>query len=103
MFASATGTPLHYRNVTRRGLEAAVERAALNVEGKPKLRWHDLRHCFASILIAPGRDVAWVSKQLGHTRSSVTLDIYSHLFNPTEQAERAREAMEEAFAGLLSH
>jgi len=101
VFASVTGTPLHYRNVTRRGLEAAVKRAGLDEEGKPKLRWHDLRHGFASMLIAQGRDVAWVSKQLGHTRSSVTLDIYSHLFNPTEQAERSREAMEASFGSIL--
>lgn len=44
VFASQTGGPLHYRNVVRRGLEKAVEDAGFDVDGKPKLRWHDLRH-----------------------------------------------------------
>jgi hypothetical protein len=70
VFCTATGTPLHYRNVVRRGLDVAVERAGLSNE--PRLRFHDLRHTFASLLIAEGLDVVFVSRQLGHASTSVS-------------------------------
>ncbi len=50
VFASRVGTPLHFRNVSRRGLDEAV--AAAGIKETPKLRFHDLRHTFASLLIA---------------------------------------------------
>ena len=95
------GTPYHYRSVTSRALEPAVARAGLNVEGRPRLRWQDLRDSFASMLIAQGHDVALVSKLLGHARVSVTLDTYTHMFDPSERVERARETMEGAFGTVL--
>jgi integrase len=52
VFGTFHGTPLHYRNVVRRGLDAAVDRAGL--VAAPRLRFHDLRHTFASLLIAKG-------------------------------------------------
>src|SRR5579859_2749200 len=61
VFASSVGTPLIWRNCSHRGLGPAAERAAV-----PHLRWHDLRHTFASILIANGANVLFVSRQLGH-------------------------------------
>jgi hypothetical protein len=51
------------------------------------LRFHDLRHTFASHLIIDIRlDVAQVSRILGHARTSMALDTYTHLF------EEARDA-----------
>jgi len=46
-----------------------------------KLRFHDLRHVFASVVLQLGGDSAlkFVQKNLGHARASFTLDIYSHL------------------------
>jgi integrase len=44
----------------------------------PKITLHGLRHTHASMLIAEGMDVATVSKRLGHSKTSVTLDIYTH-------------------------
>jgi len=43
---------------------------------------HSLRHTHASQLIAAGMDVVAVSRRLGHSAASITLDIYSHLFKP---------------------
>ena len=46
-----------------------------------RLRFHDLRHTFASHLIIDIRlDVVQVSRILGHARTSMTLDTYTHLF-----------------------
>jgi integrase len=53
----------------------------LNDDGWPPLRFHDLRHTFASHLIIDlGLDVAQVSRILGHARITITLDIYTHHF-----------------------
>jgi hypothetical protein len=41
---------------------------------------HDLRHTFASLLIQQGTNVKYIQQQLGHSSISITLDVYSHLF-----------------------
>src|SRR4051794_21806821 len=46
VFATLTGHPMHFRNVSRRGLGAALTRAGLDGEGEARLRFHDLRHTF---------------------------------------------------------
>jgi len=103
VFASRAGTPLSHRNVTRRGMEAAVKRAGLDeVPGKRTPSMHDCRDTFASILIARGEDVVYVSRQLGHARPSMTLDVYADLFDRHAHAERARASMESLAGGLLA-
>lgn len=95
VFATANRTPLGHRNAERRALNSAAERAGL--------RFHDLRHTFASHLIVDLRlDVAQVSRILGHAHLTTTLDVYTYLF------DRARHTLElraqlanSAFADLL--
>jgi integrase len=89
VFATSRGTPQSQRNVSRRGLQHAVELAQLDRDGWPALRFHDLRHTFASHLILDhGLDVAHVSRILGHASTTITLDVYTHLF---EEARHGRE------------
>jgi len=45
----------------------------------PRLRFHDLRHSFASLLIAAGVELVKVSVLFGHSELRVTADLYSHL------------------------
>lgn len=45
----------------------------------PKVRLHDLRHSFASLLLAGGADLKTVSAALGHSTISVTADVYAHV------------------------
>jgi integrase len=45
----------------------------------PKVRLHDLRHSFASLLLAAGADLKTVSTALGHSTISVTADTYAHV------------------------
>jgi integrase len=44
VFATETGRPMYYRNVTRRGLAVGIDRAGINRDSEPTLRFHDLRH-----------------------------------------------------------
>ena len=103
VFATATGRPMYYRNVTRRGLAAAMTKAGLAREGEPRLRFHDLRHSYASLLIAQGLNIVFISRQLGHASPSMTLDVYGGLFDRAEHARRAAEGLEEAFSAMLAH
>ncbi len=77
---------MRHTNFARRSFAPAV-RSALPPE-KQDLRWHDLRHTCASLLIASGASVLLVSKRLGHAKASMTLDVYGHLF-PSDEAALA--------------
>src|SRR5215211_5448183 len=102
VFATARGTPYGHRNVSRRCLGRAAQLGGLN-DGWPRLRFHDLRHTFASHLIIDlGLDPAPVSRMLGHARITITLDIYTHLFEDARHAQDIRTRMAASpFAGLL--
>jgi integrase len=81
VFATRNGTPLAHRNVQRSALSRAVHAAGLKQDGT-RLRFHDLRHTFASHLIVDlNLDVVQVSRILGHASPATTLDIYAHLFD----------------------
>ncbi|HEX2772973.1 MAG TPA: tyrosine-type recombinase/integrase [Micromonosporaceae bacterium] len=56
---------------------------------------HDLRHAYASLLIAGGQSVKVVSDRLGHSNAAMTLTVYSHLFPADE--DRTRQAVDAAF------
>jgi len=103
VFATARGTPYGHRNVSRRCPGRAAQLAGLNDDGWPPLRFHDLRHTFASHLIVDlGLDVAQVSRMLGHARITITLDIYTHLFEDARHARDIRTRLAASpFAGLL--
>ena len=55
----------------------------------PDIRFHDLRHTAASQMLMKGVDILTVTKRLGHSKSSITLDIYGHLV-PGAQEQAAR-------------
>ncbi len=59
------------------------------------MRFHDLRHTAASLLLGQGVHPKIVSEMLGHSQTSVTLDLYSHV-SPTMQ-----RAAVDALDGLL--
>lgn len=95
--------PYGHRNVARRCLSRTANLAGLNDEGWPPLRFCDLRHVFASHLIVEiGLDVAQVSRILGHASPTITLNVYTHLFDDARHARAIREWMTtSAFAALL--
>lgn len=65
-------------------------RRASKASGVRPIRVHDLRHFYASGLIAAGCDVVTVQRALGHSSPSITLDTYSHLWPSAE--DRTRDA-----------
>ena len=66
-------------------------------------RLHDLRHYFASGLIAAGCDVVTVQRALGHSNATTTRNTYSHLWPTAEDRTRkAAEAMMRAAAADLA-
>lgn len=70
-------------------LERAVRAARTKVEGLPAgFRYHDLRHYFASLLIASGANVKVVQARLRHASATTTLDTYGHLFPDSDEATR---------------
>ena len=73
VFTSSTGRPLDHRNV-QRAFKRILRKARL-----PKMRFHDLRHSCASLLLAEGVSPRVVMETLGHSRIAVTMDTYSHV------------------------
>ena len=75
----------------------AIERAVRDVRRSipglaPEFRFHDLRHYFASLLIADGLDVKVVQARLRHASAKTTLDVYGHLWPDKDDASRAAVA-----------
>lgn len=91
VFASATGGPLDSTNVTHRF------QARLHEAGLPRMRFHDLRHGTASLLLAEGVNPRVVMEQLGHSQISLTMNTYAHVL-PALQRE-ASAAVERALSG----
>ncbi len=81
VFTAKEGGPIRHRNFYRRHFRTAVE--ALSDGGKEfpgGLRFHDLRHTCAALLIANGRHMEEIKDHLGHSSIRVTSDRYGHLF-----------------------
>jgi integrase len=73
VFTSRIGTPCEPRNLFR-GFKTLLREAGL-----PVIRFHDLRHSAASLLLAQGVPMRAVMELLGHSSISTTADIYSHV------------------------
>jgi integrase len=102
VFATARGSAFLHHNVSKRVLRRAAVDAGLDHDGRP-LRFHDLRHTFASHLIIDSRlDVVQVSRILGHAPTSMTRDTYTHLFEEARHGADVRaELAKSDFANLL--
>lgn len=90
VFTSAEGTSIR-RNFYHRHFKPAVRRAGLPA----KLRFHDLRHTCAALLIAQGAHPKEIQERMGHSTIKLTFDRYGHLF-PTLDS-RLRDGLEATF------
>jgi integrase len=66
--------------------------------GLSRVRFHDLRHFFASMLIAQGESAKYVCDQMGHSSIQVTFDTYGHLF-PNSRETAAKKLQQAMFTG----
>src|SRR3712207_4321927 len=73
VIATAKGTPLDAQNIVNRHFKPLLKRAGL-----PDIRWHDLRHTCATLLLSRGTHPKYVQQLLGHASIQLTLDRYSH-------------------------
>ena len=53
--------------------------------GLPYIRFHDLRHTAATLLLARGMPVKAVSEMLGHSSATITLNLYGHVLPHMQQ------------------
>jgi integrase len=95
VFATAEGGSCGRRDALR-ALHAAEKKAGL-----PNYTLHELRHTFASILIAQGELPTFVAKQMGHKDPSITMSTYAHLFEAEESTDKAREKLQAAMGGMV--
>ena len=82
VFTTTTGQPRDGSTITH-----AFQRA-LAEAGLPRLRFHDLRHAYATLLVADGVHMRVVMELLGHSQIGVTMNLYSHVA-PHQRAEAA--------------
>jgi len=85
VFTDTRGGPLRKSNLIRRWFCPLLERAGL-----PRIRFHDLRHTHATLLLVQGVNPKVVQERLGHSQIAITLDTYSHV-SPNLQREAAHE------------
>ena len=89
IFASESGDPLDRRYITTHRFKPLLKQTGL-----PQIRFHDLRHTCATLLLSKNVNPKVVSEMLGHATIAITLDTYSHVL-PNMQSEAAR-TMEDA-------
>ena len=85
IFPNKAGLPIDHNNLIKRHFTKALEAAEIE-----KIRFHDLRHTYASLLIEQGENIKYIKEQLGHASPTVTLNVYAHLMKKTNQ-EAAKE------------
>ena len=87
VFTTHVGTPISRQDLITRSFKPLLQRAEL-----PNIRFHDLRHTCATLLLCRGVHAKLVQELLGHATISVTLDTYSHVLpSMTDQTATAME------------
>lgn len=89
------GTPIHSSNL-RRDFNKLIQQAKLK-----KIRFHDLRHTHATLLLSQNAHMKVVSERLGHTSTRMTIDRYSHLL-PNMQRETTRQFAKMLYSDVSS-
>jgi integrase len=86
VFPNEVGGPIDHHNLIKRHFKPALDSANESLEKDnlpkiPQIRFHDLRHTYASLLIEQGENIKYIQTQLGHSSPTVTLNVYAHLMN----------------------
>jgi integrase len=73
MFTNTAGNPLHAESISQ------LFSRQVRKHGLPRIRFHDLRHTHASLLVAAGVPIKVVSERLGHANPGFTMATYQHV------------------------
>ncbi|HUV30715.1 MAG TPA: site-specific integrase [Acidobacteriota bacterium] len=95
IFSNENGFPLNPENLIKREFHSALDRAGLR-----RIRFHDLRHSYASLLISQGENIKFIQSQLGHSSAKTTLDRYGHLM-PNLENDAARRLDKTVFGNFV--
>jgi integrase len=88
VFSTMAGKPLDFRNLATASFKPLLKKAGL-----PDIRFHDLRHTCATLLLSRGHHPKLVQELLGHASVAITLDRYSHVLpGMGDQTAAAMEA-----------
>jgi integrase len=90
VFPNSIGKPINPSNLVCREFHPLLKKAGL-----PRMRFHDLRHTAASLLLNRGVNIKVVSEMLGHADVSMTLRVYAHVMPHMQQA--AASIMDDIF------
>lgn len=94
VFTGRTGAPLHVNSLD------AQFRKLIEASGVPKIRFHDLRHTSATLMLLIGVHPKVVQERLGHSDISMTMNRYSHVTPGMQQ--RAADNLSSALSGIQS-
>ena len=85
IFPNKVGNPINHNNLVNRYFNPA-----LKATGLPRIRFHDLRHTYASLLMMQVENIKYIQNQLGHSTPTVTLNVYAHLMKPVNHEAALR-------------
>lgn len=85
VFPNRVGKPINHNNLVNRHFLPALK--AANIE---RIRFHDLRHTKASLMIDQKENLKYIQTQLGHASPTITLNVYTHLLKPVNQDAACR-------------
>jgi integrase len=89
IFTTSTGRPINPSNLRQKNFARLLKDARL-----PHIRFHDLRHTCATLLLAQGTHPKYVQELLGHATIAITLDTYSHVM--PGMGDQTARAMQDA-------
>ena len=85
VFPNESGQPMNHNNMVSRHFNPALRKAGID-----RIRFHDARHTYASLLIEQGENIKYIQSQLGHSTPTVTLNVYAHLMKPENREAAVR-------------
>jgi len=88
IFTNKAGNPVNGQNLVTRVFHPALKNA-----GVKRIRFHDLRHTYATLMISAGCNIKVLQRQMGHSSIQTTLDTYAHLL--PEAAEGVASRLDE--------
>ncbi len=93
VFTTGTGAPVNPSNLRQRSFARLLRKAGL-----PHIRFHDLRHTCATLLLSKGTHPKFVQELLGHATVAITLDTYSHIM--PGMGDQTARAMQDALSPM---